>query len=74
MAVNQAVRTTNMACLEAMIDASTLAEVCNMLAEVCSAKADHVRENWQDEILADAWDKQAARMLNAGCDAAERRL
>jgi len=49
--------------LEAMIDAGTLGGVIDMLAEVCSAKADHIRTSWQDETTADEWDRYAAALL-----------
>lgn len=45
--------------LEAMIDATSLSIVLEAIAEVCSAKADHIRENWADTALAMDWDKAA---------------
>ena len=51
--------------LEALVDASTVSGVLDLLAEVCSAKADHVRTNWQDEYGADIWDKMAVELLNS---------
>lgn len=54
----------NLDTLEKMIDENTIIEVLDLLAEVCSAKADHVRTNWQDETLGQAWDESAARILN----------
>lgn len=50
--------------IEALVDASTVGTVMDLLAEVCSAKADHIRTNWQDETTAKAWDKMAAQILN----------
>lgn len=50
--------------LEAMIDKIGLNAVVETLAEVCSAKADHIRTNWQDEPLAKGWDRRAARLIN----------
>jgi len=60
------IRTHNAAIdtIERIIDSNSLRETVEMLAEICSAKADHIRENWQDEALAAAWDKEAARLLN----------
>ncbi len=49
--------------LESMIDKHGTDGLCNLIAEVCSAKADHIRENWQDESTAATWDKEAARFL-----------
>lgn len=51
--------------LEALVDKYTLATVLDVLAEVASAKADHVETNWQDSQLAKAWDLNAAKLLNA---------
>jgi hypothetical protein len=51
--------------LETMIDVYTLASLLDMLAEVSSEKADHLRSNWQDERTAVVWDRMAARLLNA---------
>lgn len=49
--------------LEALVDRMSLSAAVGLLAEVASAKADHIRETWQDEALADAWDRQAARLI-----------
>ena len=49
--------------LEAMIDASTLATVVDALAEVCYMKADHIRENWQDNITSRPWDIAAGKLV-----------
>lgn len=48
--------------LEDVVDALGLKGVCEALAEICSAKADHVRTNWQDEPRAKAWGKAAAML------------
>ena len=45
--------------LEAMIDSRNLHWVLSELADVCTEKADHIRENWQDEGLAEKWDNAA---------------
>ena len=39
-------------------------EFVELLAEVCSGKADHVSSNWQDYELADRWERSAAYLLN----------
>lgn len=49
--------------LEAMIDSGTLGGVLDLIAEVCSAKADHILTNWQDEATADQWDRYSAALL-----------
>ena len=43
--------------LEAMIDAATLPQVLLTLANICADKAQHIRENWQDQPLAERWAK-----------------
>jgi hypothetical protein len=51
--------------LEAIIDKHELTGLCNLIAEVCSAKADHIADNWQDEALACVWDEYAAFFIKA---------
>jgi hypothetical protein len=49
--------------LERMMDRSGgVSNVFDTLDEIASAKADHVRENWQDERLARKWDGLARKM------------
>jgi hypothetical protein len=48
--------------LEDLVDALGLKGVCQSLAEICWAKAEHIRSNWQDEPLAKAWGKAAAML------------
>lgn len=50
--------------LEALVDSNSVRYVLEALAEVCSAKADHIRSNWQDEKLAKAWDAEAGAILS----------
>ena len=50
--------------LEALIDCHSLGGVLDLIAEVCSAKADHILTNWQDEATADQWDRYTAALLN----------
>ena len=56
--------------LEAMVAASTLATVVDALAEVCYMKADHIRQNWQDNITSRPWDVAAGKLVKlvAGLD------
>lgn len=42
--------------LEALIDAANLGAVVCALSEICDAKAEHIREAWQDEPIARQWD------------------
>lgn len=48
--------------LESMVDSHGIVIVTRLLAEVCRLKAEHIRENWQDEQLAKAWDVDAKRL------------
>ncbi len=52
-----------LATLEALVDGKGVRYAIEALAEVASAKADHIRENWQDEPLAAKWDRKAAKLL-----------
>lgn len=45
--------------LEGLIDATSLRNVLTLLSEVCGEKAEHIRSNWQDEALAQCWEKAA---------------
>jgi hypothetical protein len=51
--------------LEALIDKHELTGLCDLIAEVCSAKADHIADNWDDNALACVWDAYAAFFLKA---------
>ena len=51
--------------LELIVDQIGITGLCDLIAEVCSAKADHIESNWQDEILAKEWDGHAAFFINA---------
>ena len=43
--------------LELMIDAYGLASVLDAMSDVCSLKASHIAEHWQDMPLAKAWTR-----------------
>lgn len=49
--------------LEEMVDGASLAEVLSDLAEICSGKASHLAENWQDESAAKIWE-EAGKLLD----------
>lgn len=49
--------------LEAMVDASSLAEVLRALYEICGEKADHIRANWQDGKTAQTWERDGVKLL-----------
>lgn len=48
--------------LEALIDAVGLHSVLNAVAVTCNEKAEHVRSNWQDNVLALRWDRAGLRV------------
>lgn len=48
--------------LELIIDRIGLANTLAALATVCYAKADHIRENWQDNMTAKVWQREAYRL------------
>lgn len=48
--------------LEMKVDAHGVEGVLNMLSEICSEKAEHLRGNWQDEREAKVWDKAGTRI------------
>jgi predicted lipoprotein len=52
-------------CLEAIIDGAGLERVLFAISEVCTAKAEHVSANWQDEGLAIKWVDLSNRVQNA---------
>ena len=43
--------------LEEMIDRKSLWEVLEALHEICYAKAEHLRANWQDTEAAREWER-----------------
>lgn len=51
--------------LEALVDTYGLRYVLAELASICAGKAQHIRETWQDEPLARAWDKAGGRVTSA---------
>lgn len=51
--------------LEALMDKGGIRLMLDSIAAICSAKADHIRSNWQDEMLARAWEMQSKTMLRA---------
>jgi hypothetical protein len=51
--------------IEALIDTWTVGGVLDLMAEVASAKADHIRSSYSDEYTAGQWDKFATKLLQA---------
>jgi hypothetical protein len=48
--------------LEQLIDATSLVNVLNSIADTCSQKAEHIRTSYSDEGLAQLWDKRAKQV------------
>lgn len=51
--------------IETIIDGHSVAKVLDMMAGICGQKAEHIRENWQDEPLARRWDRASKRLHTA---------
>ena len=51
--------------LEKIVDQTNVMAVLEMLVEVCELKAEHIRENWQDEGLAKRWTHDAKIIATA---------
>ena len=45
--------------IEQIIDKVGISGICLLISEICNEKAQHVRENWQDENLARDWNHDA---------------
>ncbi len=48
--------------LETLIDKHGLLHVLTGMEIVCSEKAEHARQNWQDEKTAKQWDDDAEKI------------
>lgn len=53
----------NLDTIETLVDKHGLSYTVNLLAEVCSTKADHIETNWQDEALAKLWNEAASGLM-----------
>lgn len=60
--------------LELLIDSTSLAAVTDALATICSDKADHVLETWQDKQQSLAWALASTRLESLTVFAQERAL
>jgi hypothetical protein len=45
--------------MEEVMDKEGLAQLVQLVAEICYEKAEHVLTNWQDKNLAKLWEKDA---------------
>lgn len=51
--------------VEKLVDDLSVIGVLDCLEEVCNLKAQHLRENWQDEKSAKHWEKRAKQIAKA---------
>lgn len=54
--------TEEMQAIEAIIDKLGLSDTLHIIADICTAKANHVESNWQDAALAGQWESAAMRV------------
>jgi hypothetical protein len=57
--------------IESLVDTHGVYTVLSAIQEICYAKAEHVRDNWQDRPLAKLWDK-VGKALSPACVAADQ--
>lgn len=58
----------HMAHLEDIMDATSVGELLNAIAEICGEKGEHIARGWPSASLAKLWDKRARileRIANA---------
>lgn len=48
--------------LEQLIDSQGLSHVLHEIERVCSEKADHIAENWQDNSLSQEWQEASTKI------------
>ena len=51
--------------IESIIDKRGLAQVMMALVHITGEKAEHVRSNWQDDELANRWDKVSDALISS---------
>lgn len=54
--------------LEKLVDAVGLFHVVTGLELICNEKAEHIRANWQDKVLARKWETAGKRLYKAALD------
>jgi hypothetical protein len=48
--------------IEQLIDQSDLKQCLEDIVQICHAKAEHLRSNWQDEVGARSWERDAKKL------------
>jgi hypothetical protein len=51
--------------LEQLIDLHGVGSVLSLIGDICTEKAEHLRESWNEEYTAKSWDATARRMARA---------
>ena len=49
--------------LESYIDKISVPNLLEAVSRICIEKAQHIRENWQDESMAMAWEKNGYKIM-----------
>ena len=60
--------------LESLIDKHGLAKIMTALVYITDEKAEHVKLNWEDLVLADAWRKVSDALISKRLSHALNRL
>ena len=60
--------------LESLIDKHGMAKIMTGLVHITDEKAEHVKLNWQDLVLADAWRKVSDALISQRLSHALNRL
>ena len=55
---------SDMETIESMVDRLGITEVMLLLTHICGEKAEHIRENWQDQELAKRWDSVTDALIS----------
>ena len=50
--------------LEKILDSLGVVETLELLAQICSSKADHIWSTYQDAILEESWNRAAGGFLH----------
>ncbi len=59
--------------IEQIIDRNGLHKTLLLIEDICFEKAEHVRTNWQDEVLSKMWE-HAANQVNMSAEFVNQKL
>jgi len=54
--------------LESVIDINGMSFLLEKIGVICQKKAEHIRTNWQDVVLAEKWERAAGLIVTANAD------